>query len=485
MVATRKYLDYRPRGNGRVLFRWLEGTTPPPRQALVEGPANTGKSRIVGEFLYEAGCRWAHTRILVVRKYRADIHLGWQRTFEEDVLPPGSTLLSSGGTGDGRQVYHWPNQATLRFGCMDDAQRLYGSEWDIIFWNEAVEAKRSEWMRFFRALRKGKRPTQCPFRLLIGDCNPDAPDHWLNRACRDGKILRIVTRHADNPTFSAEDQQRLDDLEGVWRSRLRDGLWVSAEGVVLDTYDSSVHLIEAEIENHEERGILLHKKGQDEPIPLLWFVGGQDIGHSVPGAAEVFGFDKDDIGYRVAEVYQTRRDHQWWADVWAEMYETFPVRRILCDHDKAFIESLNRRLRRHDRSERPIARPANKHRKRGDEMVGIDELRVRFRQNRLYLVKDALWTARDASLAETGQPSCLEEEIPQVVYRMSETNVDRCDDPDPSCHNHAFDASRYVFRWVKDRSLRREKEQLPCPRGSLDDRLGLNEFWLRQGWRPR
>ena len=131
--------------------------------------------------------------------------------------------------------------------------------------------------------------------------------------------------------------------------------------------------------------------------------------------------------YRVAEIYQTGKDHEWWGERWVEFHDEFPIRTIVCDHDMAFIASLNRRIRGRGEDGMPgIARPANKNRGRGEEKVGIDDVRVRMKARDdgtrgVYLVKGSLRYGRDSKLASESQPTCLEQEIPSYVYPEVET----------------------------------------------------------------
>jgi phage terminase large subunit len=74
------------------------------------------------------------------------------------------------------------------------------------------------------------------------DCNPDAPEHWLNKRCAGGFVTRIKTTHRDNPSITPEYMTFLDSLTGYRRKRLRDGQWVAAEGQYFYEWDPDRHI---------------------------------------------------------------------------------------------------------------------------------------------------------------------------------------------------------------------------------------------------
>src|SRR6185503_16380961 len=115
---------------------------------------------------------------------------------------------------------------------------LFSTEFDLIYVNEATELTENEWESLHRALRNNV----APYQQLVGDCNPDAPTHWLNQRCIAGRTKRLLSRHADNPTLTPAYLERLDRLTGVRRQRLFLGLWVAAEGQIWEQFDPQHHV---------------------------------------------------------------------------------------------------------------------------------------------------------------------------------------------------------------------------------------------------
>jgi hypothetical protein len=86
------------------------------------------------------------------------------------------------------------------------------------------------------------RAGHVPAPRVLGDANPGPPGHWILRRAAAGRLLKLDSAHRDNPALYTDDGELteqgrrtmaiLDGLEGVERDRLRDGLWVAAEGTV-------------------------------------------------------------------------------------------------------------------------------------------------------------------------------------------------------------------------------------------------------------
>jgi hypothetical protein len=126
----------------------------------------------------------------------------------------------------------------------------------LAYINEANEISEDDWEYLIARLRHNKLSWQ----QGIADCNPDAPNHWLNRrpsrqlTDENGQrvfdaagkpvpqMVRLVSRHIDNPAYYDRVKRcwtpqgraymaMLNGLTGTRRSRLLLGQWVAASGV--------------------------------------------------------------------------------------------------------------------------------------------------------------------------------------------------------------------------------------------------------------
>lgn len=460
---------YRPRGNVRELFDWVDGVAPPPAECMVEGPAGTGKSRAVGEFLYEVATKYAHTRILALRRFRADLHKGFQRTFEDMVLYPGHPLLKTkgGGQGEQRESYLWPdNGSRLVLGHMEDPQRWYSSEWDIVYWNEMNEARLDQWERLDRSLRRGDRPTECPWRLKIGDTNPDHPRHWANMRARAGKMHRLTTRHTDNPSLENEYLERLRGLTGVRHRRLYLGEWCAAEGQIWDCFDPDFHIVES-------------------TPPLVWYIGGLDFGYTNPGCFLVCGFDEHGRGYIIREVYRKGEHLEWWADQILALHEQFHLSMIVADSaEPRSIDWLNERLQlASSRGDAMVHGVTKKKNAQGKSFVFASNEHVRslFQEAQLFILEDVQRLVGGPDPELIGVARCVTDEVGEYVYRTApegrELQTAQREDVDPSCADHGCSAIRYLATeaWAADFTPAIPASGLPdC---SMAAELGHAEVW--------
>jgi phage terminase large subunit len=81
------------------------------------------------------------------------------------------------------------------------------------------------------------------YQQILGECNPDAPTHWLHRRCDRGQARVHFSRHADNPAVTPDYLDRLGRLTGVRRARLYEGRRAAAEECVY-AFDRAVHLVD-------------------------------------------------------------------------------------------------------------------------------------------------------------------------------------------------------------------------------------------------
>jgi phage terminase large subunit len=256
---------YQPFGAALDLFRSRS------REVLLAGPAGTGKSRACLEKLNLIAMQ-KPIRGAIVRKTRRSLTQSAMITFETKVLPnPNSVTFH---TGD--QEYRYPSGATIMVAGLDDADKIGSTEFDLVYVQEATELEEDDWGMLLRGLRNN----QLSYQQLIADCNPSTPDHWLKQRCERGDCQLLESRHEDNPTlytqgawteFGLEYMKGLDSLQGYLYQRLRQGLWVAAEGMYFTDWDPKVHIVEPfEIPEHWPKWLAVDY-GFAAPWCTLWF----------------------------------------------------------------------------------------------------------------------------------------------------------------------------------------------------------------------
>lgn len=403
MTTSDLLVRYEPRGAARELFSAREG------EVLLDGPAGTGKSVAALWRLHTACLKYPRIRCLIVRKTGVSLTSTTLVTFESKVAAEAlATGLVKwyGGSQREAAAYRYANGSRIVVGGMDKPDKVMSSEYDLVFADEATELTVEDWEKLGTRLRNGRLPWQ----QQIAACNPGPPTHWLNQRAIEGKMRRLISRHADNPRYVNADGTpteegrtylaRLDGLTGVRRLRLRDGIWAAAEGMIYEDFDPAIHVIDP------------------FPIPAdwprFWTV---DFGFVHPFVLQCWAKDPDGRLYLYREIYRTRRlveDHakqilSLVTDERGQWTEPRP-QAVICDHDAEDRATLQRHL-----GMGTIA--ADKR-----VSVGIQAVQRRLRTEgdgrpRLMILRDAL-VERDPELAEARKPTCTAEEFGGYVWAV-------------------------------------------------------------------
>lgn len=436
-------LAYDPMGGARALLFCRE------REVMVEGPANTGKSYAGLWKMHLAALKYPGMHGLLLRKTLVSLKASTLVTFRERILGPTSPVKFWTARGDEAAHYAYPNGSKLYIGGMDKAAKIMSTEYDLILWDEATDGAVEEWEALQTRLRYGAMP----YQQAIAACNPQAPSHWLNQRAGDGsgKMVRILSRHEDNPTVTDEYLAMLDGLTGVRRARLYRGEWAAADGMVYeDSWDATKNL---------QPRAAISKRGDD-------LYGDCGIDHAWPRYLAI------DFGYTLQHPFVC----QWWAEdgegalwMYREIYLTgtlvedhaytirkysrwgaspngdpFP-RAIICDHDAEGRATLQKHL-----GLRTIA--ADKRVLEGIQAVAV---RMRAQQDgrpRLFYLRDSL-IERDRELVDAKRPTCTAEEVESYIWKMGSTS--RRDEVEKD-NDHGLDATRYLcmFRDMRNRQAK-------------------------------
>jgi hypothetical protein len=420
---------YTPRGAVRTLLTRRDG------EVLVAGPAGTGKSLGCLHKLALAAMKYPGMRGLIVRKTFATLGATTLDTWRKHAIRPlietGKAHYYGGSPAEPAQ-YRFVNGSVVVLGGLDKPSKIMSSEYDMAFVDEATELFLADWEAIGTRLRNGRMP----YQQLIGGCNPDSEHHFLKQRCNTGTTTLLESRHVDNPMLFDDDGQltergaaymaRLDALTGVRRLRLRDGLWVTAEGVVYEEWNPAVHLVEALPDGAEH-------------WTRWWTV---DFGYTNPFVLQCWAEDPDGRLWLYREMVHTQRlveDHagkilrivQRGDGTWREPRP----RAIICDHDAEDRATLERHLGMSTVAAQKTVSD------------GIQAMQVRLRpagdgRPRLFVLRNAL-VERDPAMVESGKPMGLAQEI--VGYRWAQGRDGRPAKEEPEkVDDHAMDAARYM-----------------------------------------
>jgi len=219
---------YRPFGASLELFQCRA------REVVIEGPADTGKSRACLEKLHAAATKYAGMAGAIVRKTRTSITESAQKTYERWVCPPGASRLWHD------LEYRYPNGSTLVLAGLDEPTRLLSTEFDVVYVMQAEELSVDDWELL--TTRVTGRGAVMPYVQLLGDMNPTDPGFFLYQREKAGATAFLKATHADNPTMTEDRLAPLKALTGYRRRRLYLGERVAAEGMFFPEWDPTVHV---------------------------------------------------------------------------------------------------------------------------------------------------------------------------------------------------------------------------------------------------
>lgn len=400
------------------------------------------------------------TQAALVRKTYKSMPGSVLQTLERRIFPVPTTnkrtpIQPYGGKKPEQYIY--PNGSVIWVGGMDNPDKVLSSERHIICVNQAEELGIDDWEKLItRATGRGEivysletgEPLE-PF--VMGDCNPGAATHWIKRREADKKLTLINSRHRDNPTLydpktgeiTVQGQRTmaiLNNLTGVRRSRLKDGLWVSAEGQVYEDFDPQVHIIDA------------------FPLPTdARYIRGIDFGYKNPFVC-LWGFVMDKDLYIYRQYYRTQltvSDHH--RKIWKlSKNDPCPFEVTVADHDaedRATMEQTELIKDGADYVEIPGI-PTIAADKR--VLYGIDLVRERLKTPigetyatkhtpRIFIFRDSL-VDPDKDLTASYQAACLEDEFGAYIY--PEGAGKKSDDMPIKKNDHALDPLRYMVAYL-------------------------------------
>lgn len=224
-------------------------------EVILAGPAETGKT-FAALWRLHCLCRDnAKVQAALIRKTLADIAPSALQTYVQKILPLDPAVAVSAYGGHKPEWFDYPNGSRIWLGGMDKPGKVLSSERDVIYVNQAEQLTLEDWETLTtRATgRAGNLRDEigAPFSLILGDCNPGPPKHWIKQRAAQGALTLLESRHEDNPrlfdaqgTLTPEGVRTmaiLDALTGVRKARLRFGQWVQAEGVVYEEFDAASH----------------------------------------------------------------------------------------------------------------------------------------------------------------------------------------------------------------------------------------------------
>lgn len=353
----------------------------------------------------------------IVRKVRGDMNGTCLMTLERMQAIRGGVIVHG---GEKKTHYEYPNGALLLVGGMDRPGKILSGERDWVYVNQGEELSLDDYETLTTRTTGRGAVTKTP--MLFMDCNPGPATHWIKQR----PSLRVFeSRHVDNPALFDDDgniteqgvhtMATLDALTGVRKDRLRYGRWVSAEGIVYESFDRQRHLI--------------------DPVPISsdWrLVASIDWGMRNPLVWQLWAIDGEGVAYLVHEIYRTEMLVSDLISELAGLRQTLNLHRLettICDHDPEKVAQLNRAGYTTTSAIKDIE-------------TGIQAVERRLKEGRLRFFRDAL-KRRDEALAKAHKPVCTVDEF--EVYAWPKDSSGRARKEVPVKENdHGMDDMRYL-----------------------------------------
>jgi len=425
------------RGNLLKFFNGLKDT-----ELILDGPAGTGKTRIILERQHRIQMKYPMSRGLILRKFRSSMNETVLEVLNNEVFhdDKGDRYPDAPVWRERDQKYVYDNGSEIVVAGMDDPGKVMSSRYDWAYWNEAIEGKRAEWEAVMSRLRNFK----VPYQQMIGDTNPGPPTHWIKKFSEEGKLTLLPTFHKDNPVYWDEREGKWTDkgemyvnkilrdgLTGLRRSRLYEGKWTLAEGMIYDSFDHNVHVC-----------------ARFEP-PRNWVrVWAFDFGFIDPFVWQEWVEDPaTGTLYLYRELYHSGMTID--DAIRAIKTRCFPLyspMALICDHDADKRAQLERQLEMLTLPAFKLIHP------------GIDAVKKRLEvpkstgRPRLMIMENA-GILIDPALRDRHHPTSTLDEFDSYVWDTGKISIDKYKDMPVDRYNHGMDAMRYAVAFMDDSAL--------------------------------
>lgn len=403
-------------------------------EAIIHGPAETGKTFTALWKLHIAACSYPGASIVISRKVLNDVYSSLWQTLKNKIF--GSDVLTwpcvpYGGINRPSQLNYYNNSIIWMAG-FDRSSKALSAEHDIFFIGQAEECELDDWET--ATTRTTGRAGNMPYSQTIGDVNPAYPLHWMYH--RDS-LKVFYSRHVENPILYDQDTGEitaqgertmsvLNALTGVRRDRLLIGKPSQAEGAIYEHYSEARHLVYCTDERFTKR-------------KFKRYVCGVDWGLRNPGVMSVFGVTGDGVMVRVAEVYKSGETDDWWIKRGRELDREFGIEAFACDpSEPAYIMKFQRA-------------GINAVTAFNGVLPGINGVQQRFKNDTLYFFRDSARHV-DQALIDSKRPARTEDEICGYVWANNKTREQPVKRDDHGC-----DAVRYAVCYIDGISKTKEK----------------------------
>ena len=282
---------------------------------IVGGTYDAGKTFGILAYMHgfaikNPGARMTFVHRSLNRVYRNIIpsyekFLGYKPTSRDESDPHDRAVKRFGG--ERPEFFEYYNGTRIYMNGLDKPQNLLSDFFDAGFVNQVELVPFDAWDEL--TARVSERAGTAPIAVLIGDCNPNVPHHWIRQQAKDRKLEYFKMSFLDNPEiidqrapeladfkrefennpdpqllgeimhlFTKSGLRRVDklkNLEGLRFKRGFLGLWASGEGLVFQRFDPEVHIVDTTVMPNWKRYISVDW-GTRNPASVIWWAQSPD-----------------------------------------------------------------------------------------------------------------------------------------------------------------------------------------------------------------
>lgn len=406
---------------------------------LLDGRSGTGKSHLGANKIDAYMRKYPGAMGLMVRKTREsmtnstllfmdrrvigdDPYVHLKRQEKRFEYANGSILAYGGMKDEGQResIRSIGQDGALDFVLAEEAHQLTWGDFEEIVprmrGKAAYNYYRAQGYNHFEAERRA-------WVQILLMTNPDTNLHWIYQNLIRGGLASRHNYNGINPYNPESYEGTLDLLTGVRRQRLKEGIWVGAEGMVYDDYRHERHVVE----RYE--------------IPADWRrLISVDFGFNNPFVAQWWAVSPDDEMILYRELYGTGRlVSDWGADI-VRLGAGERISYIVADPADA-------------EGRKTLQRSTGLGVMQADNeiLAGIQAVQQRLRigangKPRLMFFFDTLANA-DRELERRKHPTCTLDEITGYVWETARDGKPNKERP-VDLHNHGMDAMRYAVMAV-------------------------------------
>lgn len=427
---------------------------------IAGGTYDAGKTYSLCAYMDKLAMDWPGARMTFIhrslnRVYRNIIptyekYLGYKPPSRDD-NPEGRDVTRFGG--ERPEFFEYDNGTRIYMNGLDKPQNLLSDFFDAGFVNQAELVPFDAWDEL--TARVSERAGTMPIAMLVGDCNPNVPNHWIRDQTKDDKLKYFRMSFLDNPEIIEQGSDRLrafkiafennpdpklldqimdlfsesglrrveklKNLDGLRFKRGFLGLWASGEGLVFDDFEPETHIVDVSIMPNWPRYLSVDW-GFRNPASVIWWA------HS-----------PDDRLYAYKEIYKTRLTKPDLIQLITDNCDRDDrIRHAAVDsEDQDGVEQLKRAGFR-----------VNEPKK--DRVAQIDAVKGRLKkddtgQPAIFFLRDRLVHAPDEELKEDYRPVEVTDEFLSLSY-AEKLKGTRRDDEDVIGDNHGVDGTSYLVQ---------------------------------------